>query len=151
MHIYIKIKESLSKEMLKKFYMYDSFLEKTQNKFKNFNNIDNNISPTIKTLKFNGFNEDFRKYKMEEKAILSIPLIDNKTVHQMRKFYRNVKPLSIEKIEKINFNNSKDLVLKSIKNPINKEKIYKLISMNRMSNIGVNNFSHFVNSMKGND
>lgn len=131
--------------------MYDSFLEKTQNKFKNFNNIDNNISPTIKTLKFNGFNEDFRKYKMEEKAILSIPLIDNKTVHQMRKFYRNVKPLSIEKIEKINFNNSKDLVLKSIKNPINKEKIYKLISMNRMSNIGVNNFSHFVNSMKGND
>lgn len=137
--------------MLKKYYMYDSFLEKTQNKFKNFSNIDNNISPTIKTLKFKGFNEDFRKYKMEEKAILSIPLIDNKTVHQMRKFYRNVKPLSIEKIEKINFNNSKDLVLKSIKNPINKEKIYKLISMNRMSNIGVNNFSHFVNSMKGND
>jgi hypothetical protein len=102
---------------------------------------------STKNIKLKEHNEDYKAYKKEEKAILNIPLIQNRTFNQMRKYYnlQNKDPI---KLEAYDDKHLKDIAQRSIQNPINREKIYDIISLNKIRGIGYTNLSHFVNSLK---
>lgn len=102
---------------------------------------------STKNIKLKEHNEDYKAYKKEEKAIMNIPLIQNKTFNQMRKYY-NMKFKDNQKLEEYDDKHLKDIASKSIQNPINREKIYDIISLNKIRGIGYSNLSHFVNSLK---
>jgi hypothetical protein len=81
-------------------------------------------------LKYNALNE---RIKREEKVIKFLPLLDNRTFGQMRKYY-NIRSDKYNKIiEQKHFDELQNSSIVGIKN---KNKIVSMISNNKMSLIG---------------
>jgi hypothetical protein len=117
---------------------YSKNLKNKENKETNFNysnnnNNNNNYSkPIIKNtiLKLNGYNAIAEKIYKEKKVLEYLPLINNRTFQQMRKFYNLIDRKNDYKI----YNLHREQILNnSLSGLKNKNRAIKLISNNKIS------------------